>query len=116
MNENYRDDRDLQDPESWDYEHAEARAPVKSARVVVSVAFRRDDFEIVSKYAERLRKKTSEFIREAAIEKATSQNSITYVQGFGSLGSLWLSSNLPSSTRASAHEPRASAPELVTLS
>ena len=64
------DERDLENPEHWDYERGEKRPGVKGARAVVSVAFGREDFDRVVACAEHLGKKTSEFIREAAVDKA----------------------------------------------
>jgi len=58
---------ELQNPESWDWERAESRPGRKKPRAVVSVAFRRDDFETVAAFAERAGMKLSEFIRSAAI-------------------------------------------------
>jgi len=89
----------LENPESWDYDNAQARGPVKSPRVVVSVAFPHEDFVTVSECAERSGKKTSEFIREAALEKAKARGPEITVYDFGSTGSLWFESSLPSSTR-----------------
>lgn len=60
----------MDDQAEWDFEHAERRPGVKNARAVVSVAFKRTDFERVSEYAERHNMKTSEFIREAALGAA----------------------------------------------
>jgi hypothetical protein len=62
-----RDSKDLHDPESWDWEHAQSRAGRKKPRAVVSVAFKRDDFETVALCAERAHMKVSEFIRSAAL-------------------------------------------------
>jgi hypothetical protein len=90
---------DLENPESWDYDEITIEEPVKSPRVVVSVAFPRESFITVSQYAERLGKKTSEFIREAALEKAKNRGLEIMVYDFGSTGSLWFERNLPSSTR-----------------
>jgi hypothetical protein len=102
MNKNF--EHELENPESWDYEHVETIEPVKSPRVVVSVAFRRHDFETVSDYAEHLGKKTSEFIREAALDKATGRTSKTPIYTSGNKGSLWSISDLPSNTRVSTSE------------
>ncbi len=60
---------DLQDESIWDYDKAEIRPASKSNRVVVSVAFARQDFQRVGEYAESVNMKTSEFIRTAALEK-----------------------------------------------
>ena len=92
-------ENDLENPESWDYDNLEIKEPVKSPRVVVSVAFPHEGFITVSQCAERLGKKTSEFIREAALEKAKNRGLEIMVYDFGSTGSLWFESNLPSSTR-----------------
>ncbi|MFQ5874746.1 MAG: hypothetical protein ACE5JL_13255 [Dehalococcoidia bacterium] len=95
-------DRELEKPESWNFEQAEVREPVKASRVVLSVAFRRDDFARVSEYAERTGKKPSEFVREAAIEKATGQGASFPFYGTGSAGVLWLSDSILSYTKAFA--------------
>ena len=92
-------EHDLENPERWDYDNLETREPVKSPRVVVSVAFPREDFLSVSQCAERLGKKTSEYIREAVLEKAKNRGLEIMVYDFGSTGSLWFERNLPSSTR-----------------
>lgn len=60
----------LENPENWDFERAEERQPSRSARAVVSVAFPRDDFTIVSEAARESGKKLSEFVREAAVDRA----------------------------------------------
>jgi hypothetical protein len=65
---------ELERSETWDSNKVEIRKPKRPSRVVFSVAFKRDDFDLVSKYAELSGKKTSEFIRDAAIEK-------TFLQG-----------------------------------
>ena len=59
--------KELQSPESWDWERAESRPARKKPRAVVSVAFNRDDFETVAAFAERAGMKLSEFIRSAAM-------------------------------------------------
>ena len=60
---------DLESSANWELAEAEPVRRTKPARAVVSVAFRRDDFEIVSAAAERAEMRTSEFIRTAALEK-----------------------------------------------
>lgn len=92
-------ENDLENTENWDFDKLEVRGPVKSTRVVVSVAFPRESFITVSQYAERLGKKTSEFIREAALEKAENRGLEISVCDFGSTGPLWFERDLPSSTR-----------------
>jgi len=96
---NKKSEHDLENPESWDFDHLEVREPVKSPRVVVSVAFPRESYNTVSQYAELLGKKTSEFIREAALQKAKTRGLEMTVHDYGSTGSLWFEKNLPSNTR-----------------
>ena len=60
---------DLRDESSWDYEKAETKPATRSNRVVVSVAFTRQDFEKVADHAGSVNMKTSEFIRTAALDK-----------------------------------------------
>ncbi len=58
----------MQDSKEWDWDKAEARPPVRNRRVVLSVAFKSPEFQRVSSYAGRIGKRTSEFVREAAIQ------------------------------------------------
>ena len=90
----------LQSPDEWDLEGAEIREPVKNPRVVVSVAFRRPDFDLVSDFARRVGKKTSEFIREAAVESAVGETAVTFIYTSGSQGALWWTREATGSTRA----------------
>jgi len=64
---------ELQRPETWENGDGELRAPVKAPRAIVSVAFSRDDFQHVAKYAKQHGMKTSEFIRRAALERVAAQ-------------------------------------------
>ncbi len=93
-----------------------SKEPSKSPRVIVSVAFRREDFEAVARQAESLGKKVSEFIREAAMEQATGQTATSSVRGFGNSGTLWSGDALPSATRALAQEIADEGPEPVATS
>jgi hypothetical protein len=61
----------LQDESMWDFDKAETRPASRSNRVVVSVAFARQDFERVAEHAESVNMKTSEFIRAAALDKVS---------------------------------------------
>jgi hypothetical protein len=70
---------ELQNPESWDWERAQARPGRKKPRAVVSVAFKRDDFEIVAAFAERAGMKLSEFIRSAAIGCAEGKMMVVFL-------------------------------------
>lgn len=64
---------ELQDPEAWEDMDEPAQPATKPARAVVSVAFARDDFETVVEAAKQRGMKTSEFIRQAALEKTIPQ-------------------------------------------
>ena len=57
------------DPEMWDYEHAEYPPPVENVGAVVAVRFDVDDFTSVAWCAEELGMKLTAFVREAALEK-----------------------------------------------
>ncbi len=61
---------ELQDPASWDAGRGFEQTGNPSRRAVVSVPFGREDFSAVAQAARREGMRTSEFIREAAIEKA----------------------------------------------
>lgn len=63
-------DEELQDPQQWDFEHAKKRRGVKRSRAVVSVALSRQDYDRVVDAAEQQGMRTSEFIRNAALEQA----------------------------------------------
>jgi hypothetical protein len=93
---------ELEKEESWDYERPEVREPVRASRVVVSVAFRRDDFEPVSRYADRIGKKISEFIREAAIERAGGGGGRILMLSGGSGFTFWGPVVMASNTRVFA--------------
>ena len=95
-------DRELENSDNWDYQRPVVKKPVKALRVVVSVAFPRADFVRVSTHAERLGKKVSEFIREAAIEKATGQGGASIVHGSGGTGALWYVEQMPTITRVAS--------------
>ena len=62
-------DHDLQDMSQWDHERAEERGPSKGARAVVSVALAREDFDRITQCAQREGMRTSEFIRQAALDR-----------------------------------------------
>ncbi len=93
-------ENELRNPENWDFDRAKTEEPVKNPRVVVSVSFPHEDFVSISKCAERLGKKTSEFIREAALDRARNRGPQTVVYDYGSTGPLWFDRKLPTSTRA----------------
>ena len=61
-------DKELENPDNWDFNAVKVHPAVKSARAIVSVAFSREDYELVSLCAESSGQRISEFIREAALE------------------------------------------------
>lgn len=63
-------ERDFQDPTFWDADAAEERPAVKNPRAVVSVAFRREDYERVCEAAQRAEMRVSEYIREMALGRS----------------------------------------------
>ncbi len=64
---------ELQNPETWEDMTERTQSATRPARAVVSVAFARDDFETVVEAAKQCGMKTSEFIRQAALEKTVPQ-------------------------------------------
>jgi|GEM_PF-2462097 hypothetical protein len=62
---------ELEKIETWDTDKLHVSKPTKPSRVVVSVSFRRKDFELISQKAESSGKKISQFIRDSAINEAT---------------------------------------------
>ena len=91
--------KELENPETWDWETAEMRPPVKAGRTVVSVAFAREDFQLVAKFADRVGKRTSVFIREAALDKVKEQTgSATFHLTSGSQGAVIFLENLVPAT------------------
>ena len=74
---------DLEKPDNWDFDNAVEHPPVRGRRAIVSVAFPRDDFQLVSGTAAQLGMKTSEFIRKAAIDKASTSAEILSIAWIG---------------------------------
>jgi predicted DNA binding CopG/RHH family protein len=70
--------QELQDPESWSDE-SEVRPAVKPQRAVVSVSFSREDLDRVAEHAQREGMKTSEFIRQAALNQASERPTQVHV-------------------------------------
>ena len=96
---------ELENLENWDIEKAQIKRPVKKSRVVVSIALQHDEFELISKHAELLGKKTSQFIREAAIEKTLQiGESLLFSSMSGSSGSSWAINHLGTMTIAQGQQ------------
>ena len=74
-----RTSKELEAAENWDFENPEPGVPVKNRRTVVSVSFPSEAFRVVSTYAQSVRMKTSEFIREAAIDRASPQGAVSRI-------------------------------------
>ena len=101
---------DLQDESTWDYDKAELRPASPSNRVVVSVAFARQDFQRVGEYAESVNMRTSEFIRTAALDKLSKPAEVSVFSCSASNAGIILSaSHIGTSTQkrssASHHGP-----------
>lgn len=62
---------ELQSAETWEDVGETIQPAAKAPRAVVSVAFSREDFESIVELARKSGMKTSEFIRSAAMDKAT---------------------------------------------
>jgi hypothetical protein len=60
----------LQDEDEWDFESAERQRAPRGRRAIVSVGFRQTDFALVSEAAEKRDQPVSQFIREAALDRA----------------------------------------------
>jgi hypothetical protein len=97
------DDRVLENPESWDFPRAERRPGLKGTRAIVSVAFARDDFQRVADAAKEGGQRTSEFIRQAALEKALRQgfSAPRHLTFSSSLGAVFFTRTFRPETRVS---------------
>ena len=65
-----QEEAELQDPATWNADKGFVQPGNPSRRAIVSVPFARDDFAAIVQAARRAGLRTSEFIREAAIERA----------------------------------------------
>ena len=63
--------KELEAAGAWALEDATPGRRTKPARAIVSVAFTREDFDLVSESAEQAGMRTSAFIRTAALERAS---------------------------------------------
>ena len=103
MNKNKNSE--LESLDNWDVDKTVVKSPVKPSRLVVSVAFQRDDFERVSKHAAFLGKKTSQFIRDAVIEKTLKQSEpVLFFTPSLSLGAVRLIDQMPPVTSVSGNQ------------
>jgi hypothetical protein len=74
MTMNDEDITQLQDESEWDFEAAERQRAPRGRRAIVSVGFKPADFALVTAAAEKRDQPVSQFIREAAIDRARGQN------------------------------------------
>ena len=72
-----QEEKELQDPGTWDFSQAVVSPGTQKARAVVSVAFARDDFTQLVNAARQTDMKTSEFIRSAALASAKAITQVT---------------------------------------
>jgi len=105
VNMNKKKDSELERLDNWDVDKVEVKSPVKPSRLVVSVSFQRDDFELVSKHAGLLGKKTSQFIRDTVIEKTLKQSEpVLFSTCSLSLGASWFTDQMPPITSVSGNQ------------
>ena len=72
---------ELQHPDEWEWDDPQqVVVPPEHRRTVVSVSLRRDQSEIIAEAAERAGEKVSEFIRNAALERAKHRNQLHTVR------------------------------------
>ena len=103
MNKNKNSE--LERLDNWDVDRAKVKSPVKPSRLVVSVSFKRDDFERVSKHAEVLGKKTSQFIRDTVIANTFNKNeSVPVSYYYLCFGPSWFTDQGPSVTYVSGNQ------------
>jgi hypothetical protein len=102
-----RDLKGLEASDSWNLEMGQRRPPAQAARAIVSVAFSREAFERVAESAERAGRKVSEFIREAALEKATqTRDEAVLTSATGSIsGPIVFNGRLTAATAGSTRVP-----------
>ncbi len=65
--------RELQDPSSWDWEHAEVVPPAENPGAVVAVRFAADDFARIAQRAREANVSLTTFVRDAVLEKVAHQ-------------------------------------------
>ena len=66
-----RETADVEDSQNWDLENPVKAGPVKNRRTVVSVSFPSSALQVVAAAADEAGLSTSQFIREAALAKAS---------------------------------------------
>jgi len=69
----------LQNDDEWDFESAVRQRSPRSHRAVVSVGFKTADFTLVAEAARKRDQPLSQFIREAALDRAREREKVTIV-------------------------------------
>ncbi len=69
----------------WDFAHPVVQKPVKGLRVVTSVAFCREDFQVVASSAAKVGESLSAYIRQAALDRAAGRSRVEEVSGSAGL-------------------------------
>ena len=64
------EEQELQDLANWDTEHEVACSAGGPNHVVVAISLSSDDFDHLARLAERLEMPLTEFVRQAALDKA----------------------------------------------
>lgn len=82
MNEPELDE--LENPDNWDWENAEEVVPTQEPGAVVARRFSGAEFDRLDKAAERSAMRLTDFIREAALEKAGAVSAPSSRSGTGS--------------------------------
>ena len=59
----------MEDPSTWDYEHAQVLPPAADAGAVVAVRFAAEEFDRVVKHAAEAKLTLAAFVREAVLER-----------------------------------------------
>jgi hypothetical protein len=67
----------LERDDAWDWDSAETHPPVQVRRTNVYVSFSYDEFQRIGSAAERIRERVTDFIRDAALERAARHLSTT---------------------------------------
>ena len=65
--------RELQDPDTWDWEKGELHPPRPARSAVVAVRFTGDEFDRVATAAEQAGVRLTDWIRQAALAHSVSQ-------------------------------------------
>jgi hypothetical protein len=69
---------ELEDPASWDLDRAELHPGVQGGTATIIVPFDRQDYQQVAGAAARIGKKTTDFIREAALARTRASIRLPY--------------------------------------